>query len=154
MSRFEKRKKDRINHMDVGQKIHTYYGEGFHCAEAIALAITDAWSSVSAVTIQRAASGFCGGIGRCREDACGALTGGVIALSTIFGRDSGDENIDDLCTLAATFRARFIDQFKSTVCSRIQEEIRSREDIADCEDLTSQTGVILSELISEYYGRT
>ena len=75
------------NH-EIKEIVYKNYENEFHCAEAIVNTIASLFPGKSNLSC-RVASGFCGGIGRCKKDVCGALSGGIIALGAIFGRDEG-----------------------------------------------------------------
>ena len=138
-----------MNENIVKQKVYNYYDKGHHCAESITMTMLDIFDKESSVKAGKLASGFCGGIGKCTKDVCGAVSGGVIALSCLFGRETGGKNIDKLCTLATEFRKRFIDRFGSTVCCKLIEEVEKCDNLESCHDLTANAAVILFSLIRE-----
>lgn len=78
----------------INDLVYTNYNNGFHCAEAITNTINELFPKNSGISCN-AASGFCGGIGGCGQDACGALTGGVVTLGFLFGRKNGDIDISN-----------------------------------------------------------
>ena len=66
---------------------------GFNCAESVLLTVHNSLNEKDGANdqvIPRAATGFGGGIGR-NGDICGALMGGVIAISLALGRDKPDQ---------------------------------------------------------------
>ena len=89
-----------MNNVKIKQMVHDYYEKGHHCAESIAMTIDGLFTKNKSENICRFASGFRGGIGGCKKDVCGALSGGIIALGSLFGRETGDKNIDKLCEMA------------------------------------------------------
>ena len=76
----------------------------------------------------KAASGLAGGIGR-SGNSCGALTGGVMALSTFLGRAYqdffGPENMESL-RIAKKLVDRFKQEYGSTACFDIQTKTMGR----------------------------
>ena len=62
-----------------------YAADGFLCSEAVLKAASQ-WLDVESNLIPRIATGFGAGIGGCGL-ICGALSGGVMALSLKFGRN-------------------------------------------------------------------
>lgn len=62
--------------------------EGYNCAESVLGGVLSQFP-VEPLAL-RVATGFGGGVGR-QGDVCGAVTGGVIALSWIRGRDRPDD---------------------------------------------------------------
>ncbi len=133
---------------EIRQIVLKQYAQGFHCAESISRTIHELFPRQSG-PVDKVASGFCGGIGRCRADVCGALSGGVIALGSMYGRERGDGNIDRLVALSAEFRRRFISEFGTTVCKDVIENSKCMPGIADCKDVTGRAASILFRLIEE-----
>jgi len=64
------------------------FAEKFNCAEAVLLGLTEAMGAKE-TCVPRIATGFGGGLGACGE-ACGALTGAVMAIGLKFGRESAE----------------------------------------------------------------
>jgi len=76
----------------------------------------------------KAASGLAGGVGR-TGNTCGAVTGGVMALSSFLGREYcdffGSENMESL-RIAKKLVDRFIKEYGSASCCDIQTKIMGR----------------------------
>jgi C_GCAxxG_C_C family probable redox protein len=79
----------------------------------------------------RAATGLGGGIGLSEEGSCGALTGGVMALGLLFGRDM--DRMDDpekrrftAYRLANQLHERFVQEYGSSLCKEIHKKIMGR----------------------------
>ena len=85
------------------------FDSGLTCSEAVAIAGMKRLGRQSDL-VPRIATGFGGGLSRTKS-VCGALTGGVLALSAAFGRDKlGDDRdvlVSKVQTLVEGFRARF-----------------------------------------------
>lgn len=71
---------------DIEQKTFMNYQSGFHCAEAILKTFVELYSKEPYPDITKYASGFGAGICGSNYEACGALTGGIVALGWLFGR--------------------------------------------------------------------
>jgi len=91
----------------------------------------------------KSASGLAGGIGITNLGTCGALTGGAMAISMVFGRERAD--FDDpqrkrmvayrLCKQLAD---RFVQEYGSVLCRDIQEVNLGREyDLWDKEEYSN-----------------
>jgi len=63
-----------------------------YCAESVLLAVAEGLN-IKSPLIPRIASGFCGGLSH-TGGTCGALSGGVMALGLVFGRDIGETPLD------------------------------------------------------------
>jgi C_GCAxxG_C_C family probable redox protein len=133
---------------EVREIVLKHYGLGFHCAESIALTVRELYPEQCG-PVDRVASGFCGGIGRTHEDVCGALSGGVIALGSMFGRTEGGGDIDRLVALSAELRRRFLTEFGTTVCKDVIENSKKIPGIKDCKDVTARTAWLLHDLVKD-----
>lgn len=95
--------------MDAIEKSQDYFNSGYGCAEAVLLAIANV-KNIRSVLIPRIATGFCGGMGR-TDGMCGAVTGGILALNLILGRngveESNEANYKAVQKLIQNFRLRF-----------------------------------------------
>jgi C_GCAxxG_C_C family probable redox protein len=130
----------------ITEMVYNNYEKKFHCAEAIVNTFRELYPHESAPTC-KVASGFCGGIGECGQDICGALSGGIIALGSIYGRDTGGEDISQLVALSDALRQLFIKEFTSTVCKNVKENISSRIEYEGCRDVTVKTATLLNNLL-------
>ena len=73
---------------DIQENAYQYFVSGYHCAESIARAVIESQSDAFDPESIKAASAFQGGIGKCKQDACGALTGGIVALGVLKGEQT------------------------------------------------------------------
>lgn len=130
----------------VKEIVNKYYNNGFHCAEAIANTIHEVFPEKLNLMC-KVTSGFCGGIGGCKQDICGALSGGVAALGGIYGRENGCDDISKPAFLSAELRRLFIEEFNTTVCKDVIENIKSKPECNNCRDVTAKTTWLLYNLI-------
>ena len=88
-----------------------YFDAGFGCAEAVLKAIAE-YRGIESELIPRLATGFCGGMAR-TNGMCGAVTGGVLALNLLYGRNYSTEdkeaNFKAIQEFINIFRERFND---------------------------------------------
>lgn len=68
---------------ELGKKAAEHFREGYNCAQSVLLTMLDHLNLTNEL-VPKIATGFGGGIGRCGS-VCGALTGGVMAISVIYG---------------------------------------------------------------------
>jgi C_GCAxxG_C_C family probable redox protein len=99
----------------VEQRAQELFGKGgLFCAESVLTAVS-AEAGIASSLIPRIATGFCGGISRSRG-ICGAVTGGVMALGIVFGRDSAAESHETVYKKVQQFLQAFEEECKSTNC--------------------------------------
>ncbi len=123
-------------------------GNGFHCAEAVA------WSVLAALQenpeqAAAHATAFGGGFGRSFEEACGALSGGLIAIGHLHGRRTPEGEWDLAAKLAAALRDRFVRDFGTTHCATLRERFGQERQMAECRKLVHGVVASLLRLIAE-----
>lgn len=113
-----------------------------NCAEAMLSAADEHYGLNLGQTALKVACGFGGGLGR--ERACGALTGGMMALGCLFARDRSHR--DPLMrSLREEYVGAFEAHFGSTECADIKK--RHRDPQQGCEPVVLQAAVILERII-------
>jgi C_GCAxxG_C_C family probable redox protein len=80
--------------------------------------------------IFKAIDAFAGGLGRSENGTCGALSGGVAAISRVYGRKDfhdPDDSGRELCmVLAKRLHDRFVEEYGSIICKDIRKKIMGR----------------------------
>jgi len=78
--------------------------------------------------IFKAIDGLAGGLGRTTNGTCGALTGGVAAISQRYGREDFPNlgQREKCMTLAKKLHDRFIEEYGSVICKDVQTKIMGR----------------------------
>lgn len=71
----------------------------------------------------RMATGLAGGLGNTEQEMCGALSGGVLVISGLLGRESLDKDDWPALNLATRYRQRFLAEFGYTQCGRLREKV-------------------------------
>ncbi len=93
-----------------------------HCSELLFRNVTGAWDSGFDKSLVRIATPFGGGLAG-RQDVCGALVGGTMAIGYLFGRRSFQEDDKIAWRLAGEYYRCFKERFNSTTCRRIRGRI-------------------------------
>jgi C_GCAxxG_C_C family probable redox protein len=138
-----------MNKKDVQEKAFQNFLSGYHCAESIARAILESCSEGFNPEWIRAASAFQGGIGKCKKDACGALTGGVVALGVLMGRTDPSQDISDAVSMANQYRERFLEKFGSTNCAVLLKTVVDPNPEYTCKHLTRDAAGLLADVLEE-----
>lgn len=90
------------------------FNSGLFCAESVLLAIAEG-RGVDCKLIPRIATGFCSGIAR-SGGLCGALSGAILALGLVAGRDTADQPIGPTYDLVREVLGGFESRFGGTSC--------------------------------------
>lgn len=98
------------------------------CPQAVLAAIKDLFGGIPDDLI-RAGHGLAGGTALSTEGTCGALSGGVIAISHFFGRPRekfGKERFQRDYDLAGILYEKFQNKYGSPLCKEVQETLMDR----------------------------
>ena len=134
---------------EVGRKAFDYHNSGFHCAEAVSKAVVETYGQGMSQDIPKVATAFGGGIGRTHQDICGALTGGVIALGCLFGRNEPGADWTDAYELAAELTRRFVRELGTTNCGALLETFGPQENMIRCKRLSGEVASMLWAILEE-----
>jgi C_GCAxxG_C_C family probable redox protein len=106
--------------------------------------------------IPKIATGFCSGISR-TSGMCGAVSGTIMALNLIFGRDKADESIEKNYACVQKFVDAFENEFGSTNCRELvncdlntkegQNHFKSKNLITKCHRMTEEATRMAMEII-------
>jgi C_GCAxxG_C_C family probable redox protein len=127
-----------------------YHKSGFHCAEAISKAIIETYGKGISEDIIKVATAFGGGVGRTKQDICGALTGGILALGYLYGRSEPGSDWTDAAELSANLRAQFVQRYGTTHCGTLLANFGPQEDMIRCKQLSGEVAGMLVEIIEEH----
>lgn len=133
---------------EAEKRAFEYFQSGYNCAESILKSIIELHGEEQGTGIPKIASSFGGGVGGTHEDVCGALTGGIIAVGFLCGRNKPGEDIRDAKAIASGFRKQFIEEFGSTNCGKILERLGQQENSLKCKKMTAAAARLLSERLS------
>ncbi|MFA4875831.1 MAG: C-GCAxxG-C-C family (seleno)protein [Methanoregula sp.] len=143
-----------VDSIRVRKIAEEYYRSGqFFCSEAIVKTINDEFGLNYPNSIVRLASGFPIGIGSA-GCACGAVTGGVMAIGMVFGREEpSDPRIDRCLALARELHTFFIRRHGCLCCRTLTHGmvLKSPEHMQQCIAFTGEVAeetakIILREL--------
>ena len=116
------------------QKVENYakalYLSGYSCSESLVATLINQFELDVDPVVIKMATGFSGGIGKTGH-ICGALTGGIMALGILFGRDhSSSSPVAD-----HSFGRELLDFFKDN----------NPYDTVDCQKLTTGYDLAINE---------
>jgi C_GCAxxG_C_C family probable redox protein len=90
------------------------FNSGYGCAESVLMAVSES-KGIQSDLIPRIATGFCGGIAY-SGGVCGAVTGAIMALNLIYGRDLADQSKNKNYEAVQLFLDAFRDRFGEIHC--------------------------------------
>jgi C_GCAxxG_C_C family probable redox protein len=93
------------------------FRSGFFCAESVLQAIAES-QGIQSDLIPRIATGFCSGIS-CTGGMCGAVSGGIMGIGLVAGRDSPAESLEPAYTLTQKLISAFEKQYGSVNCRQL-----------------------------------
>jgi len=124
-----------------------YFERGeFFCSEAVVKTINDALDKPFSDDVTKLASGFPVGIGK-SGCICGAVSGGVMALGMVYGRNHGEAMHEDMFKHAANLHDRIKELYKSTCCRVMTRnfEFQSSERKDHCVKITGEVAAYIAE---------
>ena len=93
------------------------FKSGFFCAESVLLAIAES-QGIRSDLIPRIATGFCSGISR-SGGMCGAVSGAIMGISLVSGRDSPNGSIEPSYALVQRLIHGFEEHHGSVICHQL-----------------------------------
>jgi C_GCAxxG_C_C family probable redox protein len=95
----------------------------------------------------RMATGLAGGLGDTQQEMCGALSGGVLVIGGLLGRESLNEDDRPALDLATWYRERFLAELGATQCARLREMVYAPGGLGSCALLVERAAMILLKLL-------
>lgn len=99
------------------RKSKELFDSGFGCAEAVLMAAAES-KNIQSDLIPKIATGLCGGVSK-TNGMCGAVSGGILAISMIYGRNKVEDSRDDLNAKTQAFIREFNVKFCSIGCTTL-----------------------------------
>jgi C_GCAxxG_C_C family probable redox protein len=95
-----------------------HFKEGYNCAQSVLLTMTEHWNCKNEL-IPKIANPFGGGLARCGS-ACGALTGGLMAIGIKYGTNEPSAGKQTVAyELAEQFYRQFEKENKTVMCREL-----------------------------------
>ncbi len=90
---------------------------GLFCAEAVVKTIAER-HGLNSELVPKMATGFCSGMAR-TGGPCGAMTGAVMALGLVLGRDDAEQSVEETYAAVRVMMEGFEERFGSTNCREL-----------------------------------
>lgn len=108
---------------------NAYHDKKFNCAQSVLLAFGDK-TGLDEKTARAIAGGMGGGVGGCKEEICGALSGAVLALGMLLPHVEEDDQAakERIYATVSEFRSRFTQRFGYCRCGDLLNNEASEAD--------------------------
>jgi len=138
---------DESTKQTIIQKAGDLMDAGYHCSEAILLAVGGHYLGEVSPQAVRLSTPFAGGVGSTRLELCSALTGGLMVIGGLTGRESADINDDRCQELAAAYRAEFLQAFGWLKCQDLKDHWIGTAGQDSCRALVEKAAGVLVGVI-------
>ncbi|KAF1083962.1 putative redox-active protein [Sporotomaculum syntrophicum] len=128
---------------EVRRRAEKYFDDGYNCAQAVALSNIEVYNGRTEGIIQLTA-GF--GHGMNSGCACGAVTGGVVAIGALLAGPDIKGFDRTIAKLTAELHRRFVGEFGLTCCKGLRKKYSLLKN-ARCKKITVTTAAITLELL-------
>ncbi|SUY48418.1 C_GCAxxG_C_C redox family protein [Clostridium putrefaciens] len=136
---------------EVRHTAEGYFERGeFFCSEAVVKTINDMLDKPYDENVTKLASGFPVGIGK-SGCVCGAVSGGVMALGMVYGREHGEAMQEKMFPVSADLHDHIKGIYKSTCCRVMTRnfEFSSPERKSHCIKITGEVAAYIAEKLYE-----
>ena len=96
----------------------------------------------------RMATGLGGGLGGTHQEMCGALSGGVLVIGGLLGRQNLEQDDEPAYSQAARFRERFLADLGDTQCAPLRERVQAPDGPESCDEIVERAATILLDLLA------
>jgi C_GCAxxG_C_C family probable redox protein len=125
-----------------------YFRNGLYCSEAILRAFNEVYQLGYPENLYKISTGFGAGMGEAKC-SCGSVTGGVMVLSLIAGRNANFESERLAFTLANELHDRFKAKHKALCCRVLTKNVQwgSAEHKIQCEEYVIDAAIATDKII-------
>lgn len=107
-----------------------FLNEHYNCAESVLKSMAAFWG-VESPLIPRICSGFGGGVANTHQYICGAVSGGILSIGLMMGRDDPHQSPKDISLTVQAFLEYINGRNCSTSCGDILQVDFSKPDAAE-----------------------
>ena len=133
----------------IARKAGSLLNQGYHCSEAMLLVVgTELLGELDPQAIN-ISTPFAGGIACAYDDLCGALTGGLMVIGGLFGRENVHKSDNRCMAVAKHYRDTFLQEFGWLNCCDLREHWRGKPGQEDCAELVEKAAALLLAILSE-----
>lgn len=133
---------------EISLKAGDFFGNGFHCAEAVARAVIEGQGE-DGTSAAAHATAFGGGFGKCFDEACGALSGALIAIGHFHGRTEPGADWEVPARMGAMVRDAFIRRWGTTHCRTLRDGFGEERQMDECRRIVEETVLDLLDVLDD-----
>ncbi|MGL4534516.1 MAG: C-GCAxxG-C-C family (seleno)protein [Fusobacteriaceae bacterium] len=145
----------KIRIVSLRKEAEQYYrNREFYCSEAVVKVIVDYFNAPLGDAAIKLSSGFPMGIGG-SMCTCGAVNGGVMAISMFFGREvAGGKEVKKAMELSKELYENFTKKYKVACCKILinGKSVGSSEHIDHCVEMTGELSEITGRILARELG--
>lgn len=128
---------------EVRKRAENYFRQDYNCAQAVALSNLELLGGQTSGVLQLAA-GF--GHGMSAGCTCGAIVGGVMAISLMFAGSETKGFDREITEAAAQLHREFVNEFGTACCRGLRKKLSPYKN-KKCREITAKTAAITMELL-------
>jgi C_GCAxxG_C_C family probable redox protein len=136
-------KADQDMYEEVRRRAERYFKQDYNCAQAVALSNLEVLGGQTSGIMQLAA-GF--GHGMSAGCACGALVGGVMAISTMLAGPETKGFDSEITEAVASLHREFVNKFGAACCRGLRKKLSPYKN-KKCREITAVTAALTMELL-------
>jgi len=133
----------------IAENARDYFMSGLNCAESVLRATLEQVEGADKEMFKMATP-FGGGVGGSKQELCGALTGGVMAIGYLSGRVDPEIDAGPSKAMAAELRDRFVQSSGSTRCQALVDGFGPAKQTEQCALLVAQTAGWVVDLLQDH----
>ena len=129
------------------EQAREYLETGWHCSEGILMAVGAYYLDEIDPHALRLSTVFASGVGGTTEQLCGALSGGMMVISALYGRTDVKTKDDRCMALAVAYRERFLERFGHIRCADLKKHWIGKKGQETCAELVAQAAGLLVDVL-------
>ena len=134
---------------EIMEQAREYLKTGWHCSEGILQAVGAHYLDEISPSALRLSTVFATGVGGTTEELCGALSGGMMVISALYGRTDFQMKDDCCMALASAYRTRFLERFGHIRCADLKKHWIGKKGQETCAELVAQAAGLLVDVLEE-----
>lgn len=124
-----------------------FFGNGYHCAEALVAAILETMGEQNEELVP-CATAFGGGFGETFTESCGVVSGSLLMIGHLYGRRKRGDSWKDAAQMGREALEKFVALHGTANCGKLRDRFGEEEQMTLCRELVRQGTRNLVSLIN------